>query len=143
MAINFSDRAIKTFGLATCEAWRLGRRQPGNAHVLLGLLAEGGGLAPVILQNEGVTLDAASREVEKLLARYEQAGSSGIAISTVIDAAIQIAEELGDSQVGTEHLLLGLIRNKEGPAAEILIQLGANLEALRKDLLVASGHEAQ
>lgn len=145
MRSRFTARAVKVLELAQQEAQALGHAYVGTEHLLLGLVHEGEGVAAKALLSMGIGLDTVRRKVESLLAR--SAGGSGSIAYTprakrVMELAMEEAQALGHHYVGTEHILLGLIREREGIAAKVLSDLGADLNAVRKivmDMLGAEG----
>lgn len=137
---RFTDRARKVLQLANEEAMRVKHEYIGTEHILLGLVSEGAGVGANTLKNLGVDLPKIRREVEKII----QAGSGGGKLGRlpqtprakkVIDYAIEEARNLNHNYVGTEHLLLGLIREQEGVASQVLMNLGVRLELVREEVL--------
>jgi ATP-dependent Clp protease ATP-binding subunit ClpC len=141
---RFTDRARKAMALANQEAERLQHEYLGTEHVLLGLVREGSGVAANVLHNLGVELRQVRLEVEKLLAigpdvmEIERRPQTP-RVMKAIEEAIAAARELGHNYVGTEHLLLGLIRERDGVAAHVLLNLGVTVDRVRKELLSLLG----
>ncbi|MCE7975248.1 MAG: ATP-dependent Clp protease ATP-binding subunit [Leptolyngbya sp. PLA1] len=137
---RFTDRARKVMALANQEAQRLNHEYIGTEHVLLGLVKEGSGVGANVLRNLDVDLRRVRLEVEKLV----KAGSEMVTLGRlpqtprakkVIEYAIEEARNLNHNYVGTEHLLLGLLREHDGVAAQVLINLGLKLEDVREEVL--------
>ena len=139
---RFTDRARKVMQLANQEAQRLNHEYIGTEHVLLGLIAEGSGVAANVLRNLGVDLRRVRSEVEKIV-QYGPAGrsvASGRLPHTPrakkgIEYSIEEARLLNHNYIGTEHLLLGFLREQEGVAAQVLMNLGLKLEDVREEVL--------
>ncbi|WP_432775779.1 ATP-dependent Clp protease ATP-binding subunit [Brevibacillus gelatini] len=142
---RFTERAQKVLALALEEAVRLGHKDIGTEHVLLGLIREGDGIAAKALQSLGLGLDKIQSEVESLIGRgTEQSGSNYTPNYTprakkVIELSMDEARKLGHTYVGTEHILLGLIREGEGIAARIMNNLGVSLNKARQQVLQLLG----
>ena len=134
---QFTDRARKVLVLAQEEARGLGHDYIGTEHLLLGLVHEGEGVAAKVLSNLGVELAKVRSAVELIIGRgdHEVAGEICLTprVKKVLELAVDEARRLGHDFIGTEHLLLGLIREGEGVAARVLESLGANLEKVRTD----------
>lgn len=133
---RFTDRARKVMVLANQEARRLNHEYIGTEHVLLGLLKEGSGVGANVLKNLGVDLRKARLEVEKLVTAGPEMVTMGRLPQTprakrVIEYAVEEARNLGHNYVGTEHMLLGLVREQDGVAAQVLLNLGLRLENVR------------
>jgi ATP-dependent Clp protease ATP-binding subunit ClpC len=135
---RFTERAQKVMLLSQEEAKRLGHRVVGPEHILLGLVAEGEGVAAKVLQSMGVGLDKLRIDVEKVIGRGEGTviGMSGFTprAKHVLELAFDEQRQLGHTYIGTEHLLLGLIREGEGVAAQILRNYGIDLEKVRRQV---------
>ncbi|MCD6228800.1 MAG: ATP-dependent Clp protease ATP-binding subunit [Candidatus Omnitrophica bacterium] len=136
---RFTERARKVLVLAKEEARRFNHDYIGTEHILLGLIREGEGVACAVLQNLGIDLDRLRREVEKLVAPGSaQAVIGDIPFTPRAKKALEIAAEearnLGHNYIGTEHILLGLIREGEGVASQILYGLGIDLERVRAEI---------
>lgn len=133
---RFSQRARKVLALAQEEAQRFNHNYIGTEHLLLGLIREGEGVAAKVLGNLGVDLAKARSAVEFIIGRGQRAtvGATGLTprSRTVIELAIDEAHRLGHHYVGTEHLLLGLVREGEGIAAGVLDSLGVRLDQVRQ-----------
>jgi hypothetical protein len=136
---RFTTRARGVIVLGQEEARTLRHDHMGTEHILLGLLAESEGIAGQTLQRAGITLDAARAEIEKIIGRGEAAPRGHIPFTPrakkVLELALREAIHLGHSYLGTEHILLGLIREGEGVAARVLTTLGADLNELRETVL--------
>ncbi len=139
---RFTERAQKVLALAQEEAVRLGHKDIGTEHVLLGLIREGEGIAAKALQALGLGLDKIQSEVESLIGRgAEQPTNINYTprAKKVIELSMDEARKLGHTYVGTEHILLGLIREGEGVAARILNNLGVSLNKARQQVLQLLG----
>ena len=145
---RFTERAQKVLALALEEAVRLGHKDIGTEHVLLGLIREGEGIAAKALQSLGLGLDKIQSEVESLIGRgTEQQGNTTSShtpnytprAKKVIELSMDEARKLGHTYVGTEHILLGLIREGEGIAARIMNNLGVSLNKARQQVLQLLG----
>lgn len=139
---RFTERAQKVLALAQEEAVRLGHHNIGTEHVLLGLIREGDGIAAKALVALGLGLDKIQDEVESLIGR-SQDQATNIAYTPrakkVIELSMDEARKLGHTYVGTEHILLGLIREGEGVAARVLNNLGVSLNKARQQVLQLLG----
>lgn len=135
---KFSERARKVLTLAQEEAQRFNHNYIGTEHILLGLVREGDGVAARVLANLGVELSKVRAAVEFIIGRGERPGSGEIGLTPrakrVIELALDEARRLNHSYIGTEHLLLGLLREGEGVAAGVLESLGVNLERVRAEV---------
>jgi ATP-dependent Clp protease ATP-binding subunit ClpC len=141
---RFTERARKVILLAKEEAKRFNHDYIGTEHILLGLIKEGEGVAAAVLQNLGLNLDMIRLEVEKLVQPGPSTVTSGDIPFTpkakkVIELAMDEAKSLGHNYIGTEHLLLGLIRESEGVAAQVLMNLGLDLSKVRKEIMELLG----
>ncbi len=139
---RFTERAQKVLALAQEEAVRLGHRNIGTEHILLGLIREGDGIAAKALQALGLGLDRIQGEVESLIGRgTEQPNNINYTprAKKVIELSMDEARKLGHTYVGTEHILLGLIREGEGVAARVLNNLGVSLNKARQQVLQLLG----
>jgi len=141
---RFTDRARKVMALANQEAQRLNHEYIGTEHILLGLVKEGSGVGATVLKQLDVDLRKVRMEVEKLVKSGPDMVTIGKLPQTprakkVIEYAIEEARKLGHNYVGTEHLLLGLLREQEGIAAQALINLGLKLEEVREEVLSLLG----
>ncbi|HRS27930.1 MAG TPA: ATP-dependent Clp protease ATP-binding subunit, partial [Phycisphaerae bacterium] len=137
---RFTDRARKVMALANQEAQRFNHEYIGTEHILLGLVKEGSGVGANVLKNLGVDLRKVRLEVEKLVKSGPEMVTMGKLPQTprakrVIEYAIEEARNLNHNYVGTEHLLLGLLREQDGVAAQVLMNLGLRLEDVREEVL--------
>jgi len=137
---RFTDRARKVMGLANQEAQRFNHEYIGTEHILLGLVKEGSGVAANVLRNLDIDLKKIRIEVEKIVQSGPNTATVGKLPYTprakkVIELAFEEARSLGHNYVGTEHLLLGLLREQEGVAARVLMNLGLKLEEVREEVL--------
>src|SRR5919199_1341571 len=142
---RFTERARKVMHLANQEAQRFNHEYVGTEHVLLGLVKEGSGVAANVLKNLDVDLRKIRVEVEKIVQSGPDMVTMGKLPQTprakkVIEYAIEEARNLNHNYVGTEHLLLGLLREQEGVAAQVLMNLGLKLEDVREEVLNLLGH---
>src|SRR5919199_3510829 len=142
---RFTDRARKVMALANQEAQRFNHEYIGTEHILLGLVKEGSGVGANVLKNLDVDLRKVRLEVEKLVKSGPDMVTMGKLPQTprakkVIEYAIEEARNLNHNYVGTEHLLLGLLREQEGVAAQVLMNLGLKLEEVREEVLNLLGH---
>jgi len=144
---RFTEKAIKVIMLAQEEARRLGHNFVGTEQILLGLIGEGTGVAAKVLKSMGVNLKDARVEVEKIIGR----GSGFVAVEIpftprakrVLELSLEEARQLGHNYIGTEHLLLGLIREGEGVAARVLENLGVDLAKVRTHVIRMLGETAE
>ena len=136
---RFTDRARRVVVLAQEEARMLGHNYIGTEHILLGLIHEGEGVAAKALESLGVSQKAARQQVEVIIGRGEQAPSGHIPFTPrakkVLELALREALQLGHNYIGTEHILLGLIREGEGVAPQVLVKLGADLNRVRQQVI--------
>jgi len=142
---RFTDRARKVMQLANQEAQRFNHEYIGTEHMLLGLIKEGSGVAANVLKNLDVDLRKIRLEVEKLVQSGPDMVTMGKLPQTprakkVIEYAMEEARNLNHNYVGTEHILLGLLREQEGVAAQVLMNLGLKLEEVREEVLNLLGH---
>ncbi|WP_237227085.1 ATP-dependent Clp protease ATP-binding subunit [Rubinisphaera sp. JC750] len=142
---RFTDRARKVMQLANQEAQRFNHEYIGTEHILLGLVKEGSGVAANVLKNLEVDLRKIRLEVEKIVQTGPDMVTMGKLPQTprakkVIEYAMEEARNLNHNYVGTEHLLLGLLREQEGVAAQVLMNLGMKLEDVREEVLNLLGH---
>lgn len=145
---RFTDRAQKVIVLSQEEARRLGHNVVGTEHMLLGLIAEGEGVAAKALLALGINIDKVRAEVEKIIGKGEAPTQGQIGFTPrskrVLELAFDEARQLGHTYIGTEHILLGLIREGEGVAAQVLKNLGAELDEMRKQVIeLLGGPEVQ
>ncbi len=144
MNYNFTDRVRKVLAMAREEAIRLQHDYVGTEHILLGLIREGEGVAAAVLSNLAADLDELSRLIEENVRRGKSASTIGELPYTsrakkVLEYAMAEARELNHSYVGTEHLLLGLLREEKGLAAKVLGELGIGLDEARAETLKLLG----
>ncbi|NUN51561.1 MAG: hypothetical protein HUU06_02075 [Planctomycetaceae bacterium] len=144
---RFTERARKVMTLARQEAQKLRNDYIGTEHILLGLVKEGSGVAAQVLKNLDVDLGKVRAEVERLAEEGEHPSSGSQLPFTprakrVLELALVEAQGLGHNYIGTEHLLLGLIREKDGPAAHVLGILGVRTEAVREEVIEILGADA-
>jgi ATP-dependent Clp protease ATP-binding subunit ClpC len=145
---NFTERVRKVLAMAREEAARLHHEYVGTEHILLGLIREGEGVAATVLQNLSVELDEIQQKIEETVKKGKAAQTTGPDLpytsraKKVLELAMSEARELSHSYVGTEHLLLGLLREEKGIAAQVLTDAGVNLEAARAETLRILGTES-
>ena len=145
---NFTERVRKVLAMAREEAARLHHEYVGTEHILLGLIREGEGVAAAVLQNLSVDLDEIQQKIEETVKKGKAAQATGPDLpyttraKKVLELAMSEARELNHSYVGTEHLLLGLLREEKGIAAQVLTETGVNLDAARAETLRLLGTEA-
>ena len=145
---RFTDRARKVMQLANQEAQRFNHEYIGTEHLLLGLIKEGSGVAANVLKNLDVDLRKIRLEVEKLVQSGPDMVTMGKLPQTprakkVIEYSMEEARNLNHNYVGTEHILLGLLREQEGVAAQVLMNLGLKLEEVREEVLNLLGHSME
>ncbi len=144
---RFTERAQRVIVLSQEEARRLGHNVVGTEHILLGLIAEGEDVAARALLSLGISIDQVRGEVERIIGRGGQPTEGQIGFTPrskrVLELAFDEARRLGHTYIGTEHLLLGLIREGEGVAAQVLHNLGADLEKVRAQVTNQLGGGAQ
>ncbi len=143
---RFTDRARKVMGLARQEAQRFNHDYIGTEHILLGLIQEGSGVAANVLKNMDIELKKIRGEIEKMVKTGPTMVTMGQLPFTprakkVLELALEEASNLGHNYLGTEHLLLGLLRESEGIAAQVLMNLGIKLEDVREEVLEFLGAE--
>jgi ATP-dependent Clp protease ATP-binding subunit ClpC len=144
---NFTERVRKVLAMAREEAARLHHEYVGTEHILLGLIREGEGVAAAVLQNLSVDLEEIQQKIEETVKKGKAAQTTGPDLpytsraKKVLELAMSEARELNHSYVGTEHLLLGLLREEKGIAAQVLTDTGVNLEAARAETLRLLGTE--
>jgi ATP-dependent Clp protease ATP-binding subunit ClpC len=136
----FTDHARKAMQLANQEAIRFNHEYIGTEHMLLGLIREGSGVAANVFKNFDMDLSKIRLEMEKVM----QSGSDAVSLvklpqtpraKKVIEYSLEEARNLGHNYVGTEHLLLGLLREKNGVAVQVLMNLGLELDSVRSEIL--------
>ncbi len=144
---NFTDRVRKVLQMAREEAARLHHEYVGTEHILLGLIREGEGVAAAVLQNLNVDLEEIQQKIEETVKKGKAAAAAGPDLpytsraKKVLELAMTEARELNHSYVGTEHLLLGLLREEKGIAAQVLTDAGVNLEQSRAETLRLLGSD--
>ena len=144
---NFTERVRKVLAMAREEAARLHHEYVGTEHILLGLIREGEGVAAAVLQSLNVDLDDVTQKIEETVKKGKAAQATGPDLpytsraKKVLELAMAEARDLSHSYVGTEHLLLGLLREEKGIAAQVLTDAGVNLEAARAETLRLLGTE--
>ncbi|MBC2681269.1 ATP-dependent Clp protease ATP-binding subunit [Corynebacterium anserum] len=143
---RFTDRARRVVVLAQEEARALNHNYIGTEHILLGLIQEGEGVAAKALESMGISLDAVRTEVKEIIGSGGHPPSGYIPFTPrakkVLELALREALQLGHKYIGTEHILLGLIREGEGVAAQVLVKLGADLSRVRQQVIqLLSGYE--
>merc|ERR1719498_1934150 len=144
---RFTEKAIKVVMLAQEEARRLGHNFVGTEQILLGLIGEGTGIAAKVLKSMGISLKEARIEVEKIIGR----GSGFVAVEIpftprakrVLEMSLEEARQLGHNYIGTEHILLGLLREGEGVAARVLETLGADSTKIRTQVIRMVGESQE
>src|SRR5437764_245077 len=136
---RFTDRARRVVVLAQEEARMLNHNYIGTEHILLGLSHEGEGVAAKALESLGISLEAVRQQVEEIIGQGQQAASGHIPFTPrakkVFELSLREALQLGHNYIGTEHILLGLIREGEGVAAQVLVKLGADLSRVRQQVI--------
>jgi ATP-dependent Clp protease ATP-binding subunit ClpC len=144
---RFTDRARRVVVLAQEEARMLDHDYIGTEHILLGLVREGQGVAAKALEAMGIGLNAVRQEVEEIIGRGQSAKAGHIPFTPrakkVLELSLREALQLGHTYIGTEHILLGLIREGDGVAAQVLVRLGADLDRTRQQvILLLHGYQA-
>src|SRR5437016_13128500 len=136
---RFTDRARRVVVLAQEEARKFNHNYIGTEHILVGLIREDGGVAAKGLESLGISLDAARQQIEEIVGIGEQAPSGHVPFTPrakkVLELSLREALQLGHHYIGTEHILLGLIREGEGVAAQVLQKLGADLSRVRQQVI--------
>jgi ATP-dependent Clp protease ATP-binding subunit ClpC len=137
---RFTDRARRVVVLAQDEARMLNHNYIGTEHILLGLIHEGDGVAAKALEALGISLAAVRQQVEEIIGRSQHQPPQGHIPFTprakkVLELSLREALQLGHTYIGTEHILLGLIREGEGVAAQVLIGLGVDLDRARQQVI--------
>ncbi|MDT4913117.1 MAG: ATP-dependent Clp protease ATP-binding subunit ClpC, partial [Pseudonocardiales bacterium] len=145
---RFTDRARRVVVLAQEEARMLNHNYIGTEHILLGLIHEGEGVAAKALESLGISLDAVRQQVEEIIGQGQQAPSGHIPFTPrakkVLELSLREALQLGHNYIGTEHILLGLIREGEGVAAQVLVKLGADLNKVRQQVIqLLNGYQSK
>ena len=137
---RFTDEARRVLDLALDEARTLNSNRVGTEHILLGLVQERDGIAAEALDLVGISLDAVRQQIERITGQGHEAPAPShqqytLRAKRALDMSLREALQLGHHHIGTEHILLGLLREGEGPAAQVLIELGADLELVRQQVL--------
>ena len=145
---RFTDRARRVVVLAQEEARMLNHNYIGTEHILLGLIHEGEGVAAKALESLGISLEAVRQQVEEIIGQGQQAPTGHIPFTPrakkVLELSLREALQLGHNYIGTEHILLGLIREGEGVAAQVLVKLGADLNRVRQQVIqLLSGYQGK
>ena len=145
---RFTDRARRVVVLAQEEARMLNHNYIGTEHILLGLIHEGEGVAAKALEALGISLDAVREQVQDIIGQGQQQPTGHIPFTPrakkVLELSLREALQLGHNYIGTEHILLGLIREGEGVAAQVLVKLGADLNKVRQQVIqLLSGYQGK
>ncbi|TIH40423.1 ATP-dependent Clp protease ATP-binding subunit [Subtercola vilae] len=145
---RFTDRARRVVVLAQEEAKMLNHNYIGTEHILLGLIHEGEGVAAKALESLGISLDAVREQVQDIIGQGQQQPTGHIPFTPrakkVLELSLREALQLGHNYIGTEHILLGLIREGEGVAAQVLVKLGADLNRVRQQVIqLLSGYQGK
>jgi ATP-dependent Clp protease ATP-binding subunit ClpC len=139
MLDRFTDRARRVVKLAEEEARMLNHNYIGTEHILLGLIHEGDGVAAKALESLGISLLAVRQQVEEIIGQGQQVPSESIPFTPrakkVLELSLRESKQLGHTYIGTEHILLGLIREGDGVAAQVLVKLGADLNRVRQQVI--------
>jgi ATP-dependent Clp protease ATP-binding subunit ClpA len=140
---RFTDRARRVVVLAQEEARMLNHNYIGTEHILLGLIHEGEGVAAQAIESMGISLDGVRSQVEEIIGQGQHASTGHIPFTPrakkVLELSLREALQLGHNYIGTEHILLGLVREGEGVAAQVLVKLGASLDRVRRAVLELLG----
>ena len=145
---RFTDRARRVVVLAQEEAKMLNHNYIGTEHILLGLIHEGEGVAAKALESLDISLDAVREQVQDIIGQGQQQPTGHIPFTPrakkVLELSLREALQLGHNYIGTEHILLGLIREGEGVAAQVLVKLGADLNRVRQQVIqLLSGYQGK
>ena len=136
---RFTERARRVVVLAQEEARRLNHNHIGTEHILLGLIHEGEGVAAASLESLGISLEAVREQIEGIIGQGRAAPTGNIPYTPrarkVLELSLREALQLGHNHIGTEHILLGLIREGRGAAAQVLVRLGADLARVREQVI--------
>lgn len=136
---RFTDKAIKVIMLAQEESRRLGHNYVGTEHILLGLIGEDNEVAGKVLKSQGINLENARIEVEKIIGRGDGFVSVEMPLTSgakrALELSLEQARELGHDYIGTEHLLLGLVKEKEDVGAKVLENLGVDLSVIKPQVI--------
>jgi ATP-dependent Clp protease ATP-binding subunit ClpA len=146
MLERFTDQARRVVVLAEEEARMLKHNWIGTEHILLGLIREGDGVAAKALESLGISLPPARQQVEEIIGQVPQVPSEAIPFTPrskkVLELSLRESQQLGHDYIGTEHILLGLVRERDGVAAQVLVKLGAELNRVRQQvILLSSGQQ--
>ncbi|MGZ4125731.1 MAG: Clp protease N-terminal domain-containing protein, partial [Actinomycetota bacterium] len=145
---RFTDRARRVVVLAQEEARMLNHNYIGTEHILLGLIHEGEGVAAKALESLNISLEAVRQQVEEIIGQGQAAPTGHIPFTPrakkVLELSLREALQLGHNYIGTEHILLGLIREGEGVAAQVLQKLGADLNKVRQQVIqLLNGYQSK
>jgi Clp amino terminal domain, pathogenicity island component/UvrB/uvrC motif len=145
---RFTDRARRVVVLAQDEARTLGHDYIGTEHLLLGLIREGQGVAAKTLESLGISLEAVRQQVQEIIGQGQGPQQGHIPFTPrakkVLELSLREAQQLGHNYIGTEHILLGLIREGQGVAALVLVKLGADLNRVRQQVIqLLHGHQGK
>src|SRR6516165_5416320 len=145
---RFTDLARRVVVLAQEEARMLNHNYIGTEHILLGLIHEGEGVAAKSLESLGISLEGVRSQVEEIIGRGQQAPSGHIPLTPrakkVLELSFRESQQLGHNYIGTEHILLGLLREGDGVAAQVLVKLGADMNRVRQQVIqLLHGHPAE
>jgi ATP-dependent Clp protease ATP-binding subunit ClpC len=144
---RFTDRARRVVVLAQEESRMLNHNYIGTEHILLGLVHEGGGVAAEALTAMGIGLEAVREQVEEIIGQGQAAPAGHIPFTPrakkVLELSLREALQLGHNYIGTEHILLGLVREGEGVAAQVLQKLGGDLNRVRQAVIRGLGEKGQ
>jgi ATP-dependent Clp protease ATP-binding subunit ClpA len=145
---RFTERARRVVVLAQQEARMLDHNYIGTEHLLLGLIHEGQGVAAKALESLGISLEAVRQQVEEIIGRGQQVPSGHIPFTPrakkVLELSLREALQLGHEYIGTEHILLGLLREGDGVAAQVLVRLGADMNRVRQQVIqLVHGHPGE
>jgi ATP-dependent Clp protease ATP-binding subunit ClpA len=136
---RFTDRARRSLFLSQEEARLLNHNYVGTEHLLLGLVSEGQGVAAKALESLGISLQTVRAQVEEIIGHGQWAPTGHIPFTPrakkVLELSLREATQLGHNYIGTEHILLGLVREGEGVAAQVLVKLGADLSRVRQQVI--------
>lgn len=143
---RFTEKAEKAINIAQESAMMLGHNYVGTEHLLLGLVKEGSGIAARVLQNQGVTEEKILREIDELIGRGEQSGQQPLGFTPrtkrVLELSFREARKIGHNYIGTEHLLLGIMREGESVAVRILVDVGVDPHKLLSEIVKMLNEEA-
>src|ERR1700685_636014 len=145
---RFTDRARRVVVLAQDEARMLNHNYIGTEHILLGLIRESEGVAAKARESLGISLDAVRQQVEEIIGQGQQPPSGHIPFTKrakkVLEMSLLESVQLGQNYIGTEHILLGLIREGDGVAAQVLVKLGADLNRVRQQVIqLVDGYQSK